>query len=46
LELAIVAEIVRQHDGNLFIESNTTGDQTGTTITFSLPVLPSFTLPQ
>jgi signal transduction histidine kinase len=34
-------KIVRQHDGRLFIESNTEGDQTGTTITFTLPILPA-----
>lgn len=43
LGLAIVNEIVRQHDGNLFIESNAVGNQTGTTITFTLPILPPAT---
>ncbi len=41
LGLAIVDESVRQHNGRLFIESNTEGNQTGTTITFTLPVLPT-----
>lgn len=39
LGLAIVDEIVRQHDGNLFIESTAEGSQTGTTVTFTLPIL-------
>ncbi len=41
LGLAIVDEIVRQHNGKLFIESLTEGEQTGTTITFTLPTLPA-----
>ncbi|MCD4738407.1 MAG: HAMP domain-containing histidine kinase [Anaerolineae bacterium] len=39
LGLAIVAEIVRQHDGRLQIESYTEGDDKGTVIIFTLPIL-------
>lgn len=40
LGLAIVDEIVRQHNGRLHIESISEGTQTGTTITFTLPIIP------
>ena len=39
LGLAISAEIVRQHDGTITVTSQTEGEETGTTVTFSLPLL-------
>ncbi len=40
LGLTIVDEIMRQHDGRLFIESHTEGKERGTIVTFTLPILP------
>jgi two-component system, OmpR family, phosphate regulon sensor histidine kinase PhoR len=39
LGLAIVAEIVRQHHGRFWVESNSEGEVTGTAVTFTLPRL-------
>lgn len=43
LGLAIVEEIISQHGGTLMIESESTGQQTGTNIQFTIPQAP---LPQ
>lgn len=41
--LAIADEIMRQYDGSLHIKSNIKGDKVGTTIIFTLLVLPEST---
>ena len=43
LGLAIVDEIVRQHNGRLQITSHTEGEERGTAVIFTLPILPTIT---